>query len=486
MKHKISVFAILVFYIFSLVPQTGYSEQKLSLTLEQCIRAAARNSFEVKLARLDFLIAETDLGVEESIFDTLISIDVNYEEDKREPLSIFGADHSQTNVYSIEATKTLPSGTELTLSFDDTRNWSNSAYSTRNPAHTAEASVELRQPVAKNFFGYVDRRNISVTSLAIQNSGLDTQDRIESLLADVEEAYWEWAFSLRNLETFREILQRAEDLHRNNLDSYDIGRIEKGDLLASEANVLIRKRDVLLAENRYRRAEEKIKLLMNMNSSGRIYLEQGLEYKEIEVALDDCLKQAFQKRRDYRKAKRDVEIKNISLETKANERWPEIDLVASLAANGVSSGFRNAAKEITSEDQQKYYAGIEISLPVENREANSEFTKAGHNKKKAILTLKSIERTILTEIGDAFRDYRTYESNLDNLIQAGWLQQDKLKEEEKQFRFGRSDTKTVIDYQQDYLRSQLAIALGMLELERARINLEKATNTILEKYEGMI
>jgi len=492
------VIGILAFFCLVLVnvniyPAKGQSQKSQPLpsegkgfSLQECIVFAARNSYEVKLARLDFLIKETDQGRAEAIFDTLLSAEVSYEEDKREQLSALSADQSQENIYSVEATKKFPTGTEITLSFEDARKWSNSQYVSRNPAHTAEAFVELRQPVGKNIFGYVDRRSISVISLAIENAGLDTKERIEVLFTKTEKAYWEWAFTKKALEIYRYILEKAKDLHRTNAKNYDTGLIERGDFLASEANVLLREKDVLIAENKYRHAEEYIKLLMNIDTSERIHPAQALEYKSIELVLDDCLSLAFRKRRDYLKAKREIEIKNIVLETKANERWPEIDLVASMRANGIESKFSRAAEKLTGEDYRDYYAGVEISIPLENNAARSEFKKAKAGKEKAILTAKKLERAIVTEVGGVFLDCLTYDTNVGKLKEAYHLQEEKLQEEEKRFKYGRSNTKRLIDYQQDYLNAQLQLAGGLLELEVARTNLRKSLNIILQKYAGVL
>ena len=111
---------------------------------------------------------------------------------------------------------------------------------------------------------------------------------------------------------------------------------------------------------------------------------------------------------------------------------------------------------------------------------------ATYNKEKALVTLKNIERTIVTEVGNAFRDYVTYEVNVDNLIQVAQLQLEKLKEEEKRFRYGRSDTKRSIDYQQDYLNSRLEVARSIVSLELAKTKLTKVLNIILEKYERLL
>lgn len=486
-KKVITIFLIFTVMCFNVSPACAEdkSEEELSLSLEQCIQFAITNSYEVKLARLDFLIAQTDQLDAESIYDAMLEAEISYEKDKRQGSSSLSPSLTRTNTYSTKTTKTLPSGTELTFSLSDTRLWNDSSFVTVNPSHTAEAELEARQPIGKNIFGYIDRRDIAKTVLTIQNADLDTKEKIEALLAKIDKAYWEWAQAKKSLAIYRDLLERANELHLANTRNYDTGLIEKGDFLASQANVLIREKELLSAQNSYRRAEEKVKLLINLDAEEQIHPKDDLEYRAIDFLLEDCLVQAFKTRRDYLKAKRDIDIKNIVLETKANARWPEIDLVASLAANGVDSGFGRALNNITTDDNTDYYAGIEITIPFENRKAKAAFNKAQHNKEKAILSLKSIERAIVTEVGDAFRDYNTHNTSLDKLQEAMRLELEKLKEEEKRFQAARSSTKRLIDYQQDYLYAQLALASGLLDLEKARVNLEKALNIILKKHTGM-
>ncbi|MEA3368993.1 MAG: TolC family protein [Candidatus Ratteibacteria bacterium] len=460
-------------------------DEKNFLSLKGCVKFAVDNSFVVKLAKLDFLIEETELGKDEAVFDTTLFANIGHSEDKRESLSVFGPGKVKTTPYTAGASKKFPAGTKLTLSVSDTRTWNDSEYVSQNPSHTAVAALEARQPLAKNLFGQIDRQNISMTKLVIQNADLLTKERIETLIAEVEKAYWEWLYFEENSDIYCRILERAKRLHKVNASNYDLGRIEKGDFLASQANVLRKETDLAIAENKYRQAEEKIKLLMNMDAELRIHPAEKLRHHKIEYRLDNCLQTAFQKRRDYKMAKKDMEIRNIDLKIKVNERWPEIDLTASFAANGIDSDFSKAAGKID-EDNSYYYAGVEISFPLENNRARSAFKRARHNKEKALILIKKLEREIITEIGDAFRNYSTYGINLTRVKKTARLQQEKLKEEEKRFNYGRSNTKKLIDYQQDDLRAQLEVSLGMLAYELSRVNLEKALNIILEKYEDKV
>ncbi len=462
------------------------AEDVRPITLKLCLMIAIRNSFEVKLAKLDYQIAETEKLYSEAVFDTFLFGNVSYNEDKSQQTSVFAPDDAQTNIYSAGITKKLVTGTELSVNLGDTRGWNNSSFSTINPYHNAALTIDAKQPVGKNFFGYIDRTTVTITELAIKNADLATKTRIESFIAEVSKTYWRLVAMKKVLQERTDILNRAEKLHEANTKNFDLGVIEKGDFLASEANLLLRQNDLMVAENNYREVEENLKLLMNVEEEARLVPQESLEFHPASYNLVDCLKEAFANRRDYESSQRDVKINKLNLKMKENAMWPEIDITASLAMNGVDSKFEKAMGRTTVADNTNFTAGIEVTVPVENSQARSEKKKAAYEKEHAIVSLKEVERTIITQVGNAFRKVRTSEASTQNLTKAVEVQSEKLAEEEKRFKYGRSRTKVLIDYQQDLLRTELEETLSLYDFERDKIDLEQSMNVILEKYEDLL
>ena len=457
------------------------------ISLRDSVKLAIDNSFDVKIAKLDLLVAETDRMYAESVFDTIIFGEMNYTKDKRQQVSAFYPDDGQKNAYSFGISKKLPTGTEIRAEMGDTRNWANNALGLlRNPTHTAEIILEARQPIGKNFFGYIDRKNVTLSILAIKNADLSTKDNIESFMTNVLKAYWSLVYNKRTLKIYSDILKKAEALHEVNKKNYDIGMIEKGDFLASEANVITRRTDLIIAENDYKKTEENLKLLLNLNAGFILAPTDDFNANPVIFDLADCMEEAFDKRRDYFIAKRNVEMNNINLKMKNNARWPVIDIVGSFFANGIDRKMEKAVDGAMKFKDKAYYGGIEVSMPLENRSARSEYDKAKYEKQQSILSLKKIERSIITEVGNSLRDVVTYEAGLENMRVAVDLQTEKLKEEEKKFKFGRSTTKTLIDYQRDLLLAEMEEAVYLLKHEQSKVDLDRSMNIILEKCEAII
>ena len=476
------IVAVALFGLIGAVQAQDVSNTAELLTLNESVAYSLGNNFDVKIARLDFMVEAANILYSEAVFDSFLTGAVNLSEDRRKNLSIFGSDLSRNTSYNAGLSTTLRSGTEIDVSISDQRDWTDTIFVTQNPSYTAAGEITVRQPVANNSFGYIDRRNVTMTRLAVDNADLTMKNRIEDSIAGTEKAYWNWVFFQESLAIFEDILAKAEKLHEINIKSYDIGRIEKVDYLASEGNVVSRRNDVVIAHNRLRRAEENLKLIMNMSADLRVYPEEKLEYHPRETTLEECLRTAFSQRRDYDQAKRETDIQNISLEVAKNKLWPEIDLVGTFAMNGIESSFDESMTRMFTKNNTDYYGGIEVKIPIENSAARSEEEKARYRKKRSIVNLKRVERLIITDVGNAYRDYRTFENVFSTLVEAARIESEKLAAEEKRFSYGRSTTKTLIDYQQDDLRARHEVAIGIRDIATSEVDLDKAMNILLTKY----
>jgi len=459
--------------------------QKL-LSLKECIRIALRNSFEVKKAKLDLYISETNLMYSEAVFDTILYSGASYSEDKRQQLSVFASDDNQTSEYYTGLTKTLPTGTELNTELSSNRVWNNTAFVSRNPSYESELSFNITQPLAKNGLGYIDRSNISLTKLAVKNAGLSEKDSIEEFIVQTEKAYINLVLARKSFEIYEDMLDRAKKLYETDKKNYEVGITEKVDILASEANLSRVKAEYNIAENHYRKTGADLKLLMNVEDDTEIGVAGDPDIKDSYKDLEVCLKDAFRKRRDYLRDKRDVEIKGLDLKIKKNSTWPEIDLNLSMSMNGLEGDFKKSAGKAVVNDNTYYFAGIEFEVSIENRRARSEKKKSEFEKEKALVILKETERTIITEVGNAFNDVEAFKISLAYLKKAVELESEKLNEEEKRFNYGRSNTKRVIDYQRDLLKTELEYVKIVQKHDEAIVDLKRAINVTLAGYEDVL
>lgn len=458
-------------------------EDQLYLSLDEVSQLALENNLDIQIAKYDAYIKRNDLFDAESIFDTMLSASASFKDDQKKSSSVFAGTKATAGDYKFGLTKKIPAGTTLGVEFQNTRSWSSSGYTSVNPAYDTRVKFSLNQPIGKNFFGLIDRANIKITKLDIVNSDYSSLDKIESHLACVQKNFWRLILLREQLKIKQEMLDKAAELYEIYKNKHQIGLVEAPDLLASEANVNIRKNDVLVAEEKLNIAKNELLLHLNEeNLDLEIYPSDELALDGNMVELIPALNKAIENRRDYQMAKNDVESKNIKLSLKKNNLWPEIDIEASFIRNGISQDYNKAWQDITSEDNPEAYLGVKFSLPLENRQAKGQFETAKLEKAKYLLLLKKVERQILTEINDRVTGVNTTVDKTTTNEYVVELQEKKLQAEEVRFRSGRSNSDLLIRYQQDLLDAKLAFVTSLYEYKTAAIDLKLSQNSLLDEY----
>lgn len=453
------------------------------LSIDDVCRLALDNNLDVQIAKFDAYAKRTDLMGAESIYDTIFTAGASYTNNELKPSSSLAATKTNTRNYSAGFSKQLPTGTDISLDFDDERTSSNSSTLTVNPGHEATAKVTLKQPIGKNFFGLIDRSNIKITRLDIENSDFSSLSKIESSLADVQTAYWKVVLLYEELDIKREMLKKAEDLYDIYKGKYTIGLIENPDLLAAQANMLVRQNDVLGAIDAYNTARNNLLLLLNEDSRQiQISPKDRFDLEGETVNFEQSLKTAIENSRDYKRAKNTVESKRIGVVMKKNNLWPEIDVEASFVRNGLMGQYEKAWKEVFDEDNPQVYVGVTVKVLLENRKARGELKKAQFEKAKSLLELKKTERVILTKINDLVSRINIYLGKAITSKKVVELQAAKLAAEEKHFKYGRSSSDILIRYQDDLLSAKLAYVNSMFAYRSALIDLKLVQNTLLNKY----
>jgi len=445
---------------------------------------AISNNLDIKLARLDSKIKGTELSYEEAIFDTILNGEIGYTDDQRKVPSSLSGTKGLTNNYNIGIDKKLRSGTDVEIDFTNKREWTDSTYVSTNPYHESQIEINLTQPIAKNFFGLIDRGNIEIVKYEIKNSELDSYIKIEDAIILTEKAYWELVLAQEEFKIKKEILKKAIRLFNQHRKKLKIGIIETGDVLASEANMHSRESDLLMASNALETSEELLRVRLNIKNEINLSPTDTLVGADLNATLVGSLRLAFKNRRDYLSAKNDIEGKKIKLKMKSNSLFPQIDLKTTFAQNGIDSGYARAIEGVYEDSNPKYYVGIEFSYPLENNEAKSEHKSAKLEKAKAIVSLQKTERLIISDIDEKFRNLSVNKVNISKMERVENLQNGKLRQEEKRFEYGRSSSDTLIRYQEDLLNAKLATQKAYLDYRISILELMGAEDSFL-KHVGL-
>jgi len=457
-------------------------KKEYRLNLEETSQLALKNNFDIQLARYELWIAQTGQDVSESIYDTIFDAEIKYQDDQKAKSStIFGS--TVETGYNVGLSKKLPSGTTLRLDMTNNRHKTTSSFATSPLLYESTLSVTLEQELGKNFFGLKDRGEVKITQLDIENAKFTSLDKIEDHLAGVQKVYWNLVLAQEHQQIQESMVKQAKrlfDLHQEKLES---GLVETPDVLASEANYKRRQSELLLTINRVESEMNALKLLLNVTDSDVIVTpSQYLDLPILTINKHEALKQAFDYRRDYKRTLNEIKNKDIQLSMKKNNLWPEINLTASFAKNGLGDDFGSSAENISAESNPDVFAGIEISFPLGNRKARAMHKASELEKAQSLIQLKQLEKQITVAIMDQVRNCQTFKKVALHNEQISSLQAQKLQEEEKRFNQGRSDTDTLIRFQEDVIQDKLKAAEAKHRYLLSLIDLQQKTDTLLDRY----
>lgn len=486
MKKSKGIFGCLVMAALAMcaLPHV-YAQTSLELSVERVSDLALERNLDIQIARYDAYVKRNDLFTAVSIFDTILNAGIGYTDDRLQRSSTLLGTASQTTVYEAALSKKLPTGTTLGAGVEHTRSWSDSPFASTNPAHDARVSLSVKQAVGKNFFGLLDRSEVKLTRLDIENAEYISLEKIEEALARVQKAYWRLVAARQKTAIRRDMLAQADELLEIYSQKIKIGLAEKVDLYAAQANQEVRKRELLVAEQEERSAANNLLLLLNYDIRDDIRVVTGespalasLEYEDFIASLSE----AVDSRRDYARARNDVDARQLEVVMKKNSLWPEVDLEASLLRNGVAQKYTQSVENVADSENPRYYFGLTVSVPLENSKAKGEVKSAQLEQAKTLLLLKKKERQIVVEVHDAVDAVNTTleEARGNELIVK--LQEEKLSEEQRRFRLGRSNSDTLIRFQEDLLRAQLDLADSLYAYHARHIESRLARQTLLARY----
>jgi len=453
------------------------------LSIKEISELALKNNFDIQLAQYDLWIKRTDQQVAESIYDTMLNAGVGYRDNQRKQVSTIFGEKTVDNEYNVGLARKLPSGTTLGVEMAHQRQFSDSPFTISSVTHGSSLAVSIDQDLGKNFFGLKDRGNVHMTRLDIENVEFLSLDKIEMYLAHVQNAYWDLVLEMENVAIEEDMVRQAKRLDELHQEKFKSGLVEKTDIIASQANYQRRRNDLVLAENSLKGKTNVLKYLLNIPEDEiSIVPTDQFQIPDAITDFQQALKEAFERRRDYKMAHNEIKNRDIQLAIEKNNSWPEINLSASLARNGLGDHFKEASTHIADEDNPDFRVGLEFNFPLENSAAGAQSKAADLAKAKAIIRLKSIERKISIEIMDRVRDCNTFRGVALSDEKISILQQEKLAEEEKRFQLGRSSTDILIRFQEDVILDRLRAAQAKYRYHLSQVDLQLKTGDLLHRY----
>jgi HAE1 family hydrophobic/amphiphilic exporter-1 len=333
----------------SLVRLGVESSEQLPLSLNEAIRRALEHNTEIEVARVSVGITESGLHALEGVYEPIFQITPQLSSFVTPQSSTLGGSGqsgtvSQTLIdFGPSVTRQFRTGGgQYQVFFNNTRETTSSTFAQISPAYSGNLGVTFTQPLWRNRSIDNNRRQIRIQRKRLEQSDADFRRQTIDVIAQVQRAYWELVFALRdqqnriaNLNLIRTQFRQTEQ----RIEAGSIAPIERAEVQTELSN---READVLQAVQNVSAAENNLKRLILPDSLAAewsvalIPTDESPFDSATPINLRDALEEARANRPELRRVRLQQEITDIDISYYRNQTRPRIDLQSTISTTGLA------------------------------------------------------------------------------------------------------------------------------------------------------
>lgn len=505
-----------------------------SLTVKETIEMALDNNNDIEITRKGYRSSQFDIAAARGFYQPRLTGQTYYDRTTTPNVSIFSTNTTTTQgslVGNAALTGYVPSfGTVLTGTFNNSRVTTDNPISILSPQDTSSLGFSVLQPLFRGRRFDAQRRAIEIAKKNTAISDVQFRQRSIEVVTLAEKAYWDLAFSLRNLQVQRDSLRDAKEQLEHNRRLVDEGQLAPIDIVAAETQVANFEQAVYDALNTANQAENALKNLISSKRTDAIWSESITPVDPVEIetprtTITEAMEAAIQNRPELEINRDQRDINALDQRLYRDQKKPQIDLVATYNSSGIGGSanpaFSNPLARTTCavptspecialQAQQRAFLaqigsgptvysdifqnkypsfriGINFNLPLfGDKTAGALLGKAKVEGERIETQREQLEQNIQVDVRNALQAIRTAEARLRAAAIARENSAKQYDSEQRKLDSGQSDIYKVLERQtaltvarSNELRARTELNKSIADLDRATGSTLKANNITL-------
>jgi len=457
----------------------------LELSIEEVVVRVLQNNRELKVQRLNPVIAGTIEQIERGAFDPELFASFEYNEESASEVS--RSTGSQFDVESDATTATLglrqalSSGTTLEATLEQSRDISNRA----PEQQVARAGLTVTQALLQGFGPAVNLVAVQQAELGTVASRFELRGFAEALLAEAEIAYWNLVLAREQIAIYQSSLAIARQQRDETELRIEVGLLPEVEAAAARAEVA--RREQALIDARSLLEERRLRLLRQLNpAAGSGYDQQLVATSEPRMEplplqdLGERLQLAEKLRPDLNEARTRLEQYALETSVTRNGLLPRLDFFITLGKTGYADSFSGSWQNL---DGNGYdlTAGLRLSQPLGNRTAKARQLAADTTRQQGREAVANLQQLVALDVRLAANELERDRQQIAATRVTRELQEATLTAEQERFKVGSSTTLLVSQAQRDLLASQIAEIEAIINYRIALVSLYLSEGSLLER-----
>lgn len=509
---------------------------QLPLSLQEAITLALQNNNDIDSAKIGVQIAEFNLRGARGIYDPVFTSENYYERRTTPTASTIGGAAGNGSVTQ----SSIVNGFNLTgfsprfgglyqADYSGSRTTTDNQNATLNPQFPAVLTFTYSQPLWRGLRFDNNRRTIEIAKKNLSLTDAQFRQRAVETIAQVESAYWDLIFALRNLQVQIDAVKQARVQLESNQRLVAKGALAPIEIVSANTQITTFEQNVYTAQESVTLAENSLKTLMLPDTTDEIWKRALVPVSSVEVeiprvSLETAIADARANRQELAQIKTNTEINRI------NERYfrdltkPQINLVGSYTANGLAGtalprvgnatnsaltrrvnelsalnglpplptstttstvppnlvgGYFKSLSNLATADYPTYRVGVTISLPLRNQTAKANLGRTLVEGDQIKNQMAQQEQTIESDVRNSLQALRSSEARLQAALATRLSAEQLYDSEQRLFRAGTSTVYLVQQRQITLVTARSNELLAQTLLNKAVSAFQRSTGTTL-------
>src|SRR5437660_4437222 len=318
------------------------SSNMLTLSLNDAIRKALLNNNDIEVARDDVRFAEQQLRSLQGVYEPIFSVTPQIIQNITPQQSSLGGSGStgktKTTIFNLSPSITKSfekGGGTYTLSFANSHVNTSNSFSLINPYYSSNLSLTINQPLMRNRSIDSNRHLIRIQKKHLEQTDSDFRQRTIQIISQVQAAYWNLVFALRNQQNQLDSLNLARQNMRNIEAQIAAGAKAPLDRAQVQTDIATREANLYTATQQVSVSENTLKQLMLRDPQSPDWSAQLMPtdtplFDMAPVNLSAALDDAHKNRTELHRLSLQKDINAVDLQYFKNQTLPQMDIQSTL------------------------------------------------------------------------------------------------------------------------------------------------------------
>ena len=421
-----------------------------------------------------------------------------------EGVSIYKVNSAQANV---NYTQAFPTGSSLEVDWNNSRQTSNGRYDYFSPVLSSKVRVLVEQQLLAGFGLGPNLRFLRIAKTNQKISDIAFRAQVIATVTQICDMYWDLVSAYENEQAGERSVAFATETLDTSRKQLALQAIPEMEVLKAEAELANREQDLTVARTNLELQELYMKNALTRSLDDSVLQEMPvvpLDHIASQVQpnlapVQEMIAAALKSRTELQESGLDLQNRALSRKTARNALLPQLTAYGIYAGTGTAGemnssyydktipttlpkDYGGALESALNNNSPEYQVGFQLNIPLRNRIAKADQQRTELEYRQSQVYLEELKKRICIEVRNARYALEQGVSRVSAARKARDLARRTLDIMQKEQKLGAGSNQQTLAAEHDLAVAESALVTAETSYEKARIEVRRATGSVLEDY----